>query len=60
MKHLFKGLFKIHKSQILHRDMKAANVLVTGDGILKLADFGLSRPILSKLIVLLGTVGYVG
>uniref|UniRef100_A0A0K0CTJ9 Protein kinase domain-containing protein n=1 Tax=Angiostrongylus cantonensis TaxID=6313 RepID=A0A0K0CTJ9_ANGCA len=44
MKHLFNGLWKIHRSKILHRDMKAANVLLSRDGILKLADFGLARP----------------
>uniref|UniRef100_A0A914H1F0 Protein kinase domain-containing protein n=1 Tax=Globodera rostochiensis TaxID=31243 RepID=A0A914H1F0_GLORO len=43
MQHILRGLHKIHNSQILHRDMKAANVLITGDGVLKLADFGLAR-----------------
>lgn len=42
-KHILEGLNKIHKSNILHRDMKSANVLITSDGILKLADFGLAR-----------------
>ncbi|KAI1728956.1 protein kinase domain-containing protein [Ditylenchus destructor] len=43
MKHILEGLYKIHKSNILHRDMKAANVLIDHDGVLKLADFGLAR-----------------
>lgn len=42
-KHILEGLNKIHKSNILHRDMKSANVLITSDGVLKLADFGLAR-----------------
>ncbi|VDN95196.1 unnamed protein product [Brugia pahangi] len=49
MKHLLEGLYQIHFAKILHRDMKAANVLITKDGILKLADFGLARPLFSKL-----------
>ncbi|KAK2711806.1 hypothetical protein QYM36_012810 [Artemia franciscana] len=30
-------------NKILHRDMKAANVLITKNGVLKLANFGLAR-----------------
>ncbi|GBM79406.1 Cyclin-dependent kinase 9 [Araneus ventricosus] len=44
MKQLFNGLFFIHSSNILHRDIKAANILITKDGVLKIADFGLARP----------------
>ena len=43
MKQLCNGLFFIHNNKILHRDMKAANILITKRGVLKLADFGLSR-----------------
>ena len=46
-KHILEGLNKIHKSNILHRDMKSANVLITSDGVLKLADFGLARLMIS-------------
>ncbi|XP_075885329.1 cyclin-dependent kinase 9-like [Nelusetta ayraudi] len=40
---LLNGLYYIHRNKILHRDMKAANMLITRDGVLKLADFGLAR-----------------
>nr|KAG5693422.1 hypothetical protein BaRGS_009895 [Batillaria attramentaria] len=43
MQQLLNGLYFIHSNKILHRDMKAANILITKTGVLKLADFGLAR-----------------
>ena len=45
MQQLLEGLYFIHSNKILHRDMKAANILITKEGVLKLADFGLARAI---------------
>ncbi|KAI4756376.1 Pkinase-domain-containing protein [Aureobasidium sp. EXF-3400] len=42
-KQLFEGLDYLHKRGVLHRDIKAANILVSRNGELKLADFGLAR-----------------
>lgn len=41
---LLEGLDMLHRSQIIHRDMKSSNILITKDGELKIADFGLARP----------------
>ncbi|KAL5594755.1 hypothetical protein BROUX41_001669 [Berkeleyomyces rouxiae] len=42
-KQMFEGLEYLHARGVLHRDIKAANILVSKDGVLKLADFGLAR-----------------
>ncbi|KAF6757633.1 Pkinase-domain-containing protein [Ephemerocybe angulata] len=43
MKQLLEGTEYMHRNHILHRDMKAANLLISNTGTLRIADFGLAR-----------------
>ena len=43
LQQLLEGLRYLHDSHILHRDMKAANILISNRGLLQIADFGLAR-----------------
>ncbi len=38
-----KGLLYLHNREVLHRDLKTANILVNAQGQAKLSDFGLSK-----------------
>ena len=40
---MFDGLEFLHRRGVLHRDIKAANILISNNGQLKYADFGLAR-----------------
>lgn len=42
---LVNGLKYLHSRNIIHRDLKPTNILVSRDGTLKIADFGLARVI---------------
>jgi serine/threonine protein kinase len=46
---LVKGLLALHRSDVLHRDLKPGNVLFTEDGFAKIGDFGSARTIQSDV-----------
>lgn len=48
VRELINALSYLHMNHIVHRDVKASNILLTEDGQVKLTDFGFSRYINHK------------
>ena len=59
------GLNCAHHHKIVHRDIKPDNIMVTGDNLVKITDFGLAKIIkdseikLTKTGTMLGTIAYM-
>ena len=50
------GLSFAHKNNIIHRDIKPHNILMTKDGVAKIADFGIAKAI-SESTIMKNTTG---
>ncbi|KAG0435550.1 Cell division control protein 2 like protein [Dictyocoela muelleri] len=58
LKEILSGLEHLHSLKIIHRDLKPSNILLDRHGNVKIADFGLARPIDVKMSNLVVTLWY--
>jgi serine/threonine protein kinase len=59
---ILEGLIAVEEKQIVHRDIKPGNILITPKGIVKIADFGIARfaeQDITRPTQMLGAVSYM-
>ncbi|RJQ69628.1 Stk1 family PASTA domain-containing Ser/Thr kinase [Pseudonocardiaceae bacterium YIM PH 21723] len=63
MEPVLSALSSAHRAELVHRDVKPENVLISSQGVVKVADFGLAKAIsghqMTSDSVILGTVAYL-
>ncbi|KAL3670030.1 hypothetical protein V7S43_005400 [Phytophthora oleae] len=57
MRDLLTGLQYLHFHKVIHRDIKPENILVSSDGVAKIADFGTARMIMNETETISGAKG---
>ncbi|EGG16363.1 putative protein serine/threonine kinase [Cavenderia fasciculata] len=54
---LLQGLAYLHTNRIIHRDIKCSNILITKEGVIKLADFGVASQLSDEVQLRYSVVG---